>query len=87
MSTIKDVGVGPWRRGMPKKAGWYNASSSKQKHVLRWCDSRHWYLPALPSHNAAEAMRSASIRVSKALEDSILWRPLKPELRRGGGNG
>jgi hypothetical protein len=66
------VGKGPWRSGPPPSVGWWPASLSKDKEVLRWWDGKHWGVLTWRAISADLAAHKATIRDDHQV--SIKWR-------------
>jgi hypothetical protein len=49
-----------WHKGEPPSIGWWPASYSKQKDILRWWNGKRWSHRALTSYTSKEAAAAAA---------------------------
>lgn len=66
-----DVGKGPWRDGPPPSAGWWPASDSGVKDMLRFHDGKDWSVCVDSRSSASDAGMIAEI---KQTWGAIRWR-------------
>lgn len=71
-----DVGTGRWHKGLPSMPGWYNASSVRRGHTMRWFDGERWSIGCLPSDTAENAAAIAAVPYPAVGADDIEWRRL-----------